>query len=104
MITADPTWGDIVKCCFKAQSSELERLFCHVAVEETFEFRALSFESFRKCHPTWVGCTFKKNKRCICTRFAYFLFVENIFKIDIQFETKFEYITYIFEIILNFKF
>ena len=25
--TADPTWGDIFECCFKAQSSKLERLF-----------------------------------------------------------------------------
>jgi len=34
--TANPTWGDIFECCFKAQSSKLERLFCHVS--------ALSFE------------------------------------------------------------
>ena len=25
--TANPTWGDISECCFKAQSSKLERLF-----------------------------------------------------------------------------
>jgi len=25
--TADPTWGDIFECCFKAQSSKLENLF-----------------------------------------------------------------------------
>ena len=25
--TADPTWGDVFECCFKAQSSKLERLF-----------------------------------------------------------------------------
>ena len=25
--TANPTWGDIFECCFKAQSSKLERLF-----------------------------------------------------------------------------
>jgi len=24
--TANPTWGDIFECCFKAQSSKLERL------------------------------------------------------------------------------
>ena len=24
---ANPTWGDIFECCFKAQSSKLERLF-----------------------------------------------------------------------------
>jgi len=26
-ITANPTWGDIFECCFKAQSSKLEHLF-----------------------------------------------------------------------------
>jgi len=25
--TANPTWGDIFECCFKAQTSKLERLF-----------------------------------------------------------------------------
>ena len=51
--TANPTWGDIFECCFKAQSSKLERLFCHVSVKR--DVRALSFKlykSFRKCHPT----------------------------------------------------
>jgi len=53
-ITADPTLGDIFECCFKAQSSKLERLFCHVSVKR--DVWALSFElwkSFRKCHPKW---------------------------------------------------
>jgi len=52
--TADPTWGDIFECCFKAQSSKLERLLCHVSVKR--DVWALSFElwkSFRKCDPTW---------------------------------------------------
>ena len=31
--TACPTWADIFECCFKAQSSEIERLFCLVSVE-----------------------------------------------------------------------
>ena len=38
----------------KAQSSKLERLFCHVSVER--DVRALSFElwnSIRRCHPKW---------------------------------------------------
>jgi len=38
----------------KAQSSKLERLFCHVSVKR--DVRALSFEpwnSIRKCHPKW---------------------------------------------------
>jgi len=46
----------------KAQSSKLERLFCHVSVKR--DVRALSFElrnSIRKCHPKWdrlyVTCT-----------------------------------------------
>jgi len=53
-ITADPTWGDIFECCFKAQSSKLERLFGHVSVKR--DVWALSFElwkSFQKSHPTW---------------------------------------------------
>jgi len=40
--TANPTWGDIFECSFKAQSSKLERLFCHVSVKR--DVRALSFE------------------------------------------------------------
>jgi len=40
--TANPTWGYIFKCCFKDQSSWLERLFCHVSVKRAV--RALSFE------------------------------------------------------------
>jgi len=40
--TADPTLGDIFECCFKTQSSKLERLFCHVSVKR--DVRALSFE------------------------------------------------------------
>jgi len=38
----------------QAQSSKLERLFCHVSVKR--DVRALSFElwySIRKCHPEW---------------------------------------------------
>jgi len=52
--TANPTWGDIFECCFKAQSSKLERLFCHISVKR--DVGALSFElwkSFRKCHAKW---------------------------------------------------
>ena len=40
--TANPTWGDIFECCFKAQSSKLQRLFCHVSVKR--DVRALSCE------------------------------------------------------------
>jgi len=52
--TAYATWGDIFECCFKAQSSNLERLFYHVSVKR--DFQALSFElckSFRNCHLKW---------------------------------------------------
>ena len=52
--TANPRWHDIFESSFKAESSELEHLFCHVSVKTNV--RALSFElwkSFRKCHPTW---------------------------------------------------
>ena len=44
LITADLTWGDIFECCFKAQSSKLERLFWHVSVKRdrsSFELWAL---------------------------------------------------------------
>ena len=50
--TAYPTQGDMFECCFKAQSSKLERLFCHVSVKRGV--RALSFElwkSFSKMSP-----------------------------------------------------
>ena len=40
--TANPTWGDIFKCCFKAQSSKLERLFSLKRGKR--DVRALSFE------------------------------------------------------------
>jgi len=49
--TADRTWGDILERCFKAQSSKLERLFCHGSVKRDVrvnrgkrDVRALSFE------------------------------------------------------------
>ena len=48
MYTANPTWGDIFECCFKAQSSKLERLFSLKRGKK--DVRALSF---RKCHPKW---------------------------------------------------
>jgi len=40
--TANPTWGDIFECCFKAQSSKLERLFSVKRGKR--DVRALSFE------------------------------------------------------------
>ena len=40
--TADPTLGDVFESWFKAQSSKLKRLFCHVSVQR--DVRALSFE------------------------------------------------------------
>ena len=39
---ADPTWGDIFECCFKTQSSKLERLFSLKCGKR--DVRALSFE------------------------------------------------------------
>jgi len=41
-VTADPTWGDIFECYFKAQSSKLERLFSLKRGKR--KVRALSFE------------------------------------------------------------
>ena len=46
--TANPTWGAIFECCFKAQSSNVS--FQWNMAKETFELWALSF---RKCHPKW---------------------------------------------------
>jgi len=40
--TANPTWGDIFECCFKAQSSKLERLFSLKGYKR--DSQALSFE------------------------------------------------------------
>jgi len=40
--TANPTWGDIFECCFKARSSKLERLFLMKRGKR--DVRALSFE------------------------------------------------------------
>jgi len=40
--TANPTWGNILEFCFKAQSSKLEVVCCHVSVKR--DVRALSFE------------------------------------------------------------
>jgi len=40
--TADPTWGDIFECCFKAQSSKVECLFSLKSGKR--DVRALSFE------------------------------------------------------------
>ena len=74
MITADPTWGDIFEYCFKAQSSELERLFCHVSVKETFELQGLSFErAFKNVTPR--GIVNLKRINDICTRIEHFFTV-----------------------------
>jgi len=40
--TADPTWGDIFECCFKAQSSKLGSLFSLKRGKR--DLRAVSFE------------------------------------------------------------
>ena len=53
--TANPTWGEIFECCFKAQSSKLECLFCYISVNR--DVRALCFElwkSIPKFHLAWV--------------------------------------------------
>jgi len=42
MCTANPTWGDIFECCFKAQSSKIERLFSLKRGKR--DVRSLSFE------------------------------------------------------------
>jgi len=48
--------GDIFECCFKAQSSKLEGIFCHVSVKR--DVRALSFKrAFENVTPSGIGCT-----------------------------------------------
>jgi len=56
---ADPTWGDIFECCFKAQISKLERLFSLKRGKR--DVRALSFE-LSKMSPQvgWAVCM------CVC--------------------------------------
>jgi len=44
--TANPTWGDIFECCFKAQSSKLERLLSLKRGKR--DFWALKFELSKK--------------------------------------------------------
>jgi len=58
--TADPTWGDIFECCFKAQSSKLkaQSLFCHVLVKRdgsSFELWALK-RAFENVTSNGIGC------------------------------------------------
>jgi len=43
--TANPTWGDILECCFKAQSSKLKGLFSLKRGKR--DVRALSFEPLK---------------------------------------------------------
>jgi len=52
--TANPTWGDIFKCFFKAQSSKLERLFSLKRGKR--DVRAL--RAFENVTPGGIGCTF----------------------------------------------
>ena len=59
--TTDPTWGDIFECCFKAQSSKLERLFSLKRGKR--HVRALSFE-LSKMSPQ-VGLAVFVIARCV---------------------------------------
>jgi len=47
--TANPTWGDIFECCFKAQSSKLESLFSLKSGKR--DVRPLSFSKLSKMTP-----------------------------------------------------
>jgi len=52
--TANPTWGNIFECCFKTQSSKLERRFCHVSVKKNvWAFSFQLWKSLLKWHPKW---------------------------------------------------
>jgi len=62
--TADPIWGDTFEFNFKAQSSKLECLFCHVSLKR--DVRALSFDlwkSFSKMSPK-VGLAVPPSTNC----------------------------------------
>ena len=47
--TANPTWGDVFDCCFKARSSKLEGLFSLKRGKR--DVRALSFELSKMSQP-----------------------------------------------------
>jgi len=66
-ITANPTWGDIFECCFKAQSSKLERLFSLRRGKRDFELGALSFRTY---HPKWDCCTYLPSSG-LCLLYSY---------------------------------
>jgi len=66
---ADPTWGDIFECCFKAQSSKLERLFSSKLGKRdvrvsSFELSKMSPQVGLGVHSIRIGCTFDQ-ERCI---------------------------------------
>ena len=53
--TANPTWGDIFECCFKAQSSKLERLF-------SLKRSAPTALSVQRCESTILELDEQKNE------------------------------------------
>jgi len=59
LCTADPTWGDIFECCFKAQSSKARTsLLPHFNEKRRSSSWALSFErTFENVTPRGMGCT-----------------------------------------------
>ena len=79
--TAYPIWGDIFECCLKAQSSKLERLFCHVSQSSklkartsllprfTWQKRRSSFElwAFENVTPSAIGCTYHNSTKLACS-------------------------------------
>jgi len=69
--TANPTWGDIFECCFKAQSSKLERLFSLKRGKK--DVQALSFELSKISPQSGIGCTFSTKILSISKRFAIYL-------------------------------
>ena len=67
--TSHPTWHDIFESSFKAQSSKLERLFCHDKVKRDVE--ALSFErAFENVTPRGVVFTTYYLYKCIKSQLA----------------------------------
>jgi len=44
--TANPTWGDILECCFKVQSSKLERFFSLKRGKRDVQVLSFEFSKF----------------------------------------------------------
>ena len=67
--TANPTWGDIFECCFKAQNSQLERVFPLKRGKR--DVRALSFELSKMSPQVELAVVFASAHVCISVHTPY---------------------------------